>query len=53
MVNEFVFRSIADQLESSLEDFLTTDVTKDTIDDDVIKACHETLPAIDQILNQP
>ena len=41
-----------DQLETSLNDFLTTDVTKDNIDAEVIKACDETLPAIDKILNQ-
>lgn len=46
-------RSIANQLDSSLNDFLTKDVTKDTIDNDVIKACQETLPAIDKVLNQP
>ena len=45
------FRTIADQLESSLEEFLTSDVT-DNVEDEIVKVCEETkLKEVEKLLN--
>ena len=46
-------RSIADQLESSLDEFLNVDViTEKNVDEELVKVCDEDLAAVDKILHE-